>query len=248
MPEHALLLIVGAAVAGFVQGLSGFAFGMVSMSFWAWTIDPRAAAVLTVFGSLVGQLVAAFSAPRAPRWALLLPFVVGGLVGVPVGTAVLPHLEPERFKAFFGAMLVIFCPLMLVAQDLPRFTRGGRVADAAVGLAGGVLGGLGGFTGVLPTLWCTLRGLDKDVQRGLIQNFNLAMLSVAMASYLAAGVVTAAMLPQLALVAPALLIPSLLGARVYIGLSPLAFRRVVLGVLTASGAAMLVSSLPRLLA
>ncbi len=248
MPEHALLLIVGAAVAGFVQGLSGFAFGMVSMSFWAWTIDPRVAAVLTVFGSLAGQIVAAFSAPRAPRWALLLPFVVGGLVGVPIGTAVLPHLEPERFKAFFGAMLVVCCPLMMVAQDLPRLTRGGRVADGAVGLAGGVLGGLGGFTGVLPTLWCTLRGLDKDVQRGLIQNFNLAMLSVAMASYLAAGVVTSAVLPQMALVAPALLIPSLLGARVYIGLSPLAFRRVVLGVLTASGAAMLASSLPRLLA
>lgn len=248
MPEHALLLIVGAAVAGFVQGLSGFAFGMVSMSFWAWTIDPRVAAVLTVFGSLTGQIVAAFSAPRAPRWALLLPFVAGGLVGVPIGTAVLPHLEPERFKAFFGTMLVVFCPLMMVAQELPRFTRGGRVADGAVGLAGGVLGGLGGFTGVLPTLWCTLRGLDKDVQRGLIQNFNLAMLSVSMASYLAAGVVTAAMLPQLALVAPALLIPSLIGARVYIGLSPLAFRRVVLGVLTASGAAMLASSLPRLLA
>ena len=41
---------LGAAVAGFVQGLSGFAFGMVSMSFWAWALDPRLAAALAVFG------------------------------------------------------------------------------------------------------------------------------------------------------------------------------------------------------
>ena len=33
------LVALGAAVAGFVQGLSGFAFGMVSMSFWAWALD-----------------------------------------------------------------------------------------------------------------------------------------------------------------------------------------------------------------
>ena len=63
------------------------------------------------------------------------------------------------------------------ARDLPRITVGGRLADAAVGLAGGMMGGLGGFTGVLPTLWCTLRRYERDVQRTIIQNFNLAMLT-----------------------------------------------------------------------
>ena len=43
-------------------------------------------------------------------------------------------------------------------------------------------------------------------------------------------------------------LPSLLGARVYIGLSEQAFRRVVLSLLTASGFVMLASSLPKLLA
>lgn len=35
-----LVVALGAAVAGFVQGLSGFAFGMVAMSFWAWVLEP----------------------------------------------------------------------------------------------------------------------------------------------------------------------------------------------------------------
>ena len=61
------------------------------------------------------------------------------------------------------------------------------------------------------------------------------------------GIVTRAMLPMFAVVAPAMLIPVLLGARVYIGLSEAAFRRVVLWLLTASGVALLVSALPVLL-
>ncbi|SCU76124.1 exported hypothetical protein [Cupriavidus necator] len=46
MDSTLLIVIAGAAVAGFVQGLSGFAFGMVAMSFWAWAIEPQLVPVL----------------------------------------------------------------------------------------------------------------------------------------------------------------------------------------------------------
>jgi len=68
-----------------------------------------------------------------------------------------------------------------------------------------------------------------------------------MATYLATGMVTRDMLPLFAMVAPAMLVPSLLGARVYIGISAARFRQVVLGLLTASGVALLAASVPRLL-
>jgi uncharacterized membrane protein YfcA len=110
------------------------------------------------------------------------------------------------------------------------------------------MGGLGGYTGVIPTLWCTLRGFDKGAQRGVIQNFNLATLSVTMATYAATGAVTPALWPLLPLLAVTILVPSLLGARLYHRLDERAFRRVVLSLLTAAGAAMLVSALPRVVA
>jgi uncharacterized membrane protein YfcA len=109
------------------------------------------------------------------------------------------------------------------------------------------MGGIGGFTGALPTLWCTLRGYEKDAQRSIIQNFNLSMLAVTMGTYLATGVVTREMLPLFAIVAPAMLVPTLLGARLYIGISEARFRQIVLGLLTASGVALLASALPRLM-
>jgi uncharacterized membrane protein YfcA len=247
MEAQTLVIIAGAVAAGFVQGLSGFGFGLVAMSFWAWTIDPRLAAAMAVFGALTGQIIAAVTVRRGFDVKRLAPFVLGGLLGIPVGMLLLPQVDVQVFKAFLGSLLAVWCPAMLFSAQLPRVTRGGRVADALVGVGGGVMGALGGFTGVLPTLWCTLRGMDKDAQRAIVQNFNLAMLLVTFATYVGTGIIDRTTLPFLAIVAPAMLVPSLLGARLYIGISEATFRKVVLSLLTATGIALLVSSVPRLL-
>jgi uncharacterized membrane protein YfcA len=245
--ELILIVIAGAALAGFVQGLSGFGFGLTAMSLWAWTLEPQLAAALAVFGALTGQVIQAVTVRRGFNWQRLLPFVAGGLCGLPLGIYILPRLDVPLFKGLLGLLLVVMCPLMFIAASLPRITRGGRAADALAGAAGGVMGGLGGFTGVVPTLWCALRGFEKDVQRAVIQNFNLAMLTVTFTTYVVTGIATREMLPLFAIVAPAMLIPSLLGARLYLGISDVAFRKVVLGLLTASGVAMLASALPVLI-
>jgi uncharacterized membrane protein YfcA len=242
--ELILIVALGAALAGFVQGLSGFGFGLTAMSLWAWTLEPQLAAALSVFGALTGQVIAAVSVRRGFNLARLLPFVLGGLAGLPLGIYILPRLDVPLFKGVLGLFLVVMCPLMYFAARLPRMTRGGRAADALSGAAGGVMGGLGGFTGVVPTLWCTLRGFEKDVQRAVIQNFNLAMLTVTFSSYIATGIVTRDMIPLFAVVAPAMLIPVLLGARLYVGISEAGFRKVVLGLLTASGIALLATAGP----
>ena len=78
----------------------------------------------------------------------------------------------------------------------------------------------------------------------MVQNFNLSMLAVAFALQIGAGNVAVAMLPMLGIVAVCVLVPVLLGARLYVGISDAAFRQIVLGLLTASGLALLASSLP----
>ena len=245
--ELILTVALGAALAGFVQGLSGFGFGLTAMALWAWTLEPKLAASLSLFGALVGQLLAAFTVRRGWDWRALLPFVAGGLAGLPLGLWLLPRLDVPLFKGTLGLMLVIVCPLMFFAARLPR-VRGGAAGDALAGAAGGVMGGIGGFTGVVPTLWCTVRGFERDRQRAIIQNFNLSMQVVAFAAYLATGILKPRMLPLLAVVAPAVLLPVLLGTRLYLGISDLTFRKIVLGLLTASGIALLASSMPVLLA
>jgi uncharacterized membrane protein YfcA len=240
-------VIVGAVLAGFVQGLSGFAFGLVAMSVWAWTLEPQLAAVLALFGALTGQVIAAVTVRRSFDKSVLWPFVLGGLVGVPFGVWLLPHLDLVVFKLCLGVLLVLWCPAMLMSQHLPKVSFGGRWADGVVGAIGGAMAGIGGFSGTLPTLWCTLRGFQRDTQRAVIQNFNLSMLMVAFAIHVFSGSIGRAVVPLLGLVALAVAVPVLLGARLYIGISEVAFRKLVLGLLTASGVALLASALPALL-
>lgn len=132
-------------------------------------------------------------------------------------------------------------------KDLPALTRGGRPADAAAGIAGGIMGGLGGITGPIPTLWCILRGWDKQTQRSVIQAFNLSMLGLTLAVYAASGLITPAALNLFAYAAPAMLLPTILGIQLYRRLGDHGFRKVVLVLLLASGAILLTNALPRLL-
>jgi uncharacterized membrane protein YfcA len=153
----------------------------------------------------------------------------------------------DMFKALLGTILIIWCPSMLFISRFPKMTSRGRVADGVIGWIGGVMSGFGGFSGIVPTLWCTLQGMEKDKQRVIIQNFNLGALIFTMLAYLYKGIITVAMLPYFATLVPAMLIPTILGARLYHRISDIAFRRLVLSLLTLSGIALLSSSLPRLL-
>lgn len=237
----------GAAIAGLIQGISGFAFSMVAMSIWVWGVDPQLAAVMAVFGGFTGQVISVLRVRRGWHVSILWPFVVGSLFGIPLGTQLLALLDPNRFKLVLGAMLVVCCSAMLATANLPAIRRGGRVADAGIGLIGGVMAPLSGFSGLAPALWCTLRGYTKDEHRAVMQNFNLLVLGATLGSLVWSGRAHAGLAPQMAVVAGSLLVPSLYGSKIYVGMSPKAFRDGVLWLLVFAGLVMLAASLRSML-
>ena len=97
----------GAAVAGLVQGISGFAFAMVAMAIWVWGVDPQLAAVMAVFGGWTGQVVSAIRVRRGWHLHILWPFVLGSAIGIPIGQRLLPYLDPNQFKLVLGSLLVV---------------------------------------------------------------------------------------------------------------------------------------------
>lgn len=237
------VLAGGAAIAGLVQGISGFAFAMVAMSIWVWGVEPQLAALMAVFGGLTGQIISVIRVRRGWHVSLLWPFLAGSALGIPIGTRLLPLLDANRFKLVLGGMLVVCCTAMLATKRLPSITHGGRVADAAVGLLGGVMAPLSGFSGLAPALWATLRGYTKDAHRAVLQNFNLVVLAATMASLVWSGRARAEHLPQMGVVAASLVLPSIWGSKIYLGMSPVAFRNGVLWILVFAGLTMLASAL-----
>lgn len=233
------VVALGAALAGLVQGLSGFAFGLVAMSVWAWALPPRIAAPLVVFGALLGQLASLYSVRTGFECRRIAPLVVGGALGVPVGVYVLHNADPLRFKLAIGAFLTAYALHGLSASTPPRITAGGRGLDALMGMIGGVLGGLSGMSGAVPAIWTQLRGWNRDLRRATMQIFNISMHLLTLTAYAGTGTLDATTLRLYMVVAPAMLIPSYLGARLYGRFSEETFTRVVFALLLASGAALL---------
>ena len=239
--EVLISVVVGTSLAGLVQGLSGFGFGLVAMSVWSWTIAPQLAAPMVVFGSVVGQLLAIGVVRRGFALRRAVPFIVGGVFGVPLGVMLLRYVDPRLFRGGVGVFLVCYCSAMLMARHLPVITRGGAALDGFFGWIGGVMGGVGGLTGPAPTLWCTLRGWDRDAQRAVFQSFNLTMQCLTLASYAASGTLTVGMVPIFAVMVPAAILPTFLGVRLYRRVSTAAFQRLVLALLLISGVLLVLS-------
>jgi len=240
-------VLIGAVVAGFVQGLSGFAVGLVAMSFWSYVLPPQVIAPLITLSSVAGQALTMRAVFGSLDLRLAAPMLAGGIAGVPVGVALLPFVNGVMFKFGVGVLLTAYCPAMLLARSLPQVRFGGRWADAGAGVVGGIMNGIAGLGGPAPTLWCTLRGWERDVQRAMFQSFIIVVQCLTLAGYVISGTIDRPVLALAAWVLPLVLVPSLLGSRLYARLSVRAFQRVVLVLLFLSGLALLAQSGPALL-
>jgi len=239
----ALLVFAGALLGGLVNGLTGFGTSMTAMPIWAHVLPPVLASPLSVVCSITGQLQTLPAIWHAIDFRRLWPFVLGGLLGVPLGALMLPGIDAAVFKVVIGVLLVAGCGFLLLHGARAAWTRGGRGADAGVGFAGGVLGGLAGMSGLAPTLWAELRGWEKDARRAVFQGYNLTILAFALASQALAGLVTAELARLLLLALPATIAGAWAGRRLYARLDTRRFSKVVLAVLLVAGMVLIATGL-----
>jgi hypothetical protein len=229
-----VLLFLGALAGGFVSGLAGFGTGLMALGIWLHVLPPAVAVPLVMICSITGQTSTLPAFWRFIDVRLVWPFIVGGLAGVPLGTLLVAHADPAHFKLGIGLLLLVF-PTILYFNRPMALSFGGRAADATIGFAGGILGGLAGLSGPLPTLWASVRGWGKDERRGVFQTFNWTVLTAALCLQAGTGFITAEVLWLALFVLPVTILGAWIGARTYRALSDQNFRDVVLGLLFLSG-------------
>ena len=103
-----LLVFAGAFVGGFVSGLSGFGTGLVGMPFWLLALHPIVAAQLAALSAVISQAQTLGTVRHALSWHHLGPMTLAGLIGVPIGVWLLPHVPVSAFKTGIGVTLIVF--------------------------------------------------------------------------------------------------------------------------------------------
>lgn len=232
------VVLAGALVGGFVNGLTGFGTALTALGFWLWVLSPATAASLVIVTTVAAQVQALPLLRGNLDLGRALPFVVPGLLAAPLGAAALGFVDPSGFKLAIGLFLISYSLIALVGRAPRGTTWGGWPADAFVGLAGGFLGGLAGLSGALVALWSDLRALPKEPRRSLLQVFNLSITALALVSHLLGGWIGAAVLLATAIALPGTFVGGWLGARAYKRLGDGDYRRIVLGLLLLSGLAL----------
>lgn len=153
MPAEPLVLLVvvaGALVGAVASGLAGFAFAAATLGLYAHFLAPGVVSPLGVAASLAVQMIVLPMIWRRLDWRAALPFLVGGVCGVPFGATVLSVLSADTFRHLAGALLLLYALSVLVTRRLPALQIDSRLADAAVGFGGGVLGGFAGRARLSP--------------------------------------------------------------------------------------------------
>jgi len=237
------LVVLGALVAGFVNGLTGTAYALAAMSFWLHAMPPSFAAPLVCLCAVGGHLQALPQIWHGVRWPRLWPFLVTGLLGVPLGTLLLSRVQPQPLKLGVGLLLVIYVSWNGFVRRPPTIRKwGGRIADATAGFIGGVLGGMASISGPVPVTWVQLRDWTRDEQRGVNQPYNMAILALALVAAAIGGLLDTRWLFWAAISLPVSLLGTRLGLKAYGRFNDAQFRKILLAMLGVSGIALIASS------
>ncbi len=234
-----ILFVLATFGAAFVTGLAGFAFAVVAAAVWLHFLPPaQCTALIAAFGLIV-QGWSVWKLRQSINPARLAPFLIGGVIGVPIGGEILRWASPTSLRFAVGVVLVAFSLYSLIRPKLPSASNAGRTTDGMVGMINGALGGATGFAGIILTIWSTLRGWTPPEQRAVFQPVGVSVFLMTALFLGGTGTVSSDAIWLFLIGLPALAAGTWAGLKLFGQLDEVGFRRVVLGLLLVSGVSLL---------
>jgi hypothetical protein len=243
-------LVAILAASALMSGLSGFGFSAIGALCLIF-LPPKLGVPLLMTLSAANQIMSlrqlkADMAPIKQWWPDgPAPYLLGGLIGVPVGLAILSSLPTTDLMLVFGGFLVIYAGYSLARpHGAHKTVGGGWLASSLVGMSGGVIGGFTAFPGAAVVVWNGLRHVPKREARAIVQPyiFVLQLLSISLLALQKPETFGPTYWLLVAITVPVVLPCTLLGVRLYKGLSDVNFRRVTFILLGISGLGLLIKA------
>src|SRR5438876_3936121 len=232
-----LILTIAIFLGGVVSGFSGFAFSAVSGAILLHFLEPLVAIPLMMCCSIASQISSLAVIRQYVRWRESAPLLVGGAAGVPIALYFLTITNAHVFRILIGIFLVAYAIYSLTRPGFGMVRQAASpIIRTAVGFAGGLVGGLTAMPGSLPIIWCDLRGLSKEDQRGEVQPFILLTQVFAVLLLMCKpGMLHPDFLSVLPLAIPAVVAGTLVGILLWGKIDEAKFRYSVLCMLLISG-------------
>ena len=239
-------------LSGLVSGLSGFAFSAIG-SACLLLMPPTLAVPLLMALSAANQCmsIGQLRADMPSRWKEIWPggygpYVLGGVLGVPIGIWLLNHLPAARLMLVFGVILTVYSVYSLLKPpDLKMKGSGGANIGMTVGFIGGTLGGFTAFPGAPVVIWTGLQNIPKRITRSIVQPYILVLQLVSLATdvYTHPSAFGMRFWILLAILIPIVLPGTMTGVFLYRRMSDVNFKRISYILLGLSGAGLLIKAI-----
>jgi len=172
--DRELLFYAVGIVAGFVHGLFGFGFPLLSTPLLVFGFDLRSAILLTLVPTVAINLISILS-ERHWREALRTywPIPAFTIVGSFLGTQLLFEVDPEPFRLLLALVLIGY----LVSDHLHRGERVLQVPGWGMALFGLLLGLLAGVVNVFAPLVVAYALYTRMPTLLMVATFNLSFIT-----------------------------------------------------------------------
>ena len=248
-PASVVLLVLILAASAITSGLSGFGFSAVG-ALCLTLLPPKLGVPLLMSLSAANQIMSLGQLkddmkPLRQWWPDgPAPYLLGGVLGVPVGLLILRSLPTTTLIGVLGGFLILYAAYSLIRPAARVSVQGSWVASSLIGMGGGVIGGFTAFPGAPVVVWSGLRRLPKREARAIVQPyiFALQLLAIALLALRHPETFGTAYWSLLAITVPVVLPCTLLGVRLYRSLSDVNFRRVTFILLGVSGLGLVIKA------
>ena len=218
-------------VASFARGYSGFGFSALLVASCSLLVEPALPVAVAMLLEISASVLQAFSVWRDVDWRRVALLLLGALIGLPLGVAVLTLGQPALLRILISIILLASCFALLAGY---RFTRPvGAGGQLGVGAVSGVVNGATAMGGLPVALFLAASAEKPNVMRAtfIAYFFGLDILSGLLLAR--EGVMGPQTVAVAALSLPILALGLWLGGRHFLGASEAQFRRHTLFLLMA---------------
>jgi len=207
----ALITIV--VVAAFIQGLTGFGFGLIALPLLGLFLPLKMIIPLIIMLALFISLTLSIQLRHAIDWKKITALSIATLPGIPLGIYILQNLPAEPLALSLGLVMVSFTSYQLLAT--PKTINLGLPYTLSAGFACGVLTASISTGGPPVIIYAAMQPWSKDQAKATVACFFFISGFTTVVSHAISGLITTEVLYNFTISLPALILGIFAGTFAY---------------------------------
>ena len=219
MSDSYLLIFAILFVSTFIHSTLGFGQALIAMPLLAMVIELKTATPLVAFVLMTIAAIILLRNWRIVDLSAVWRLVLSSCFGIPVGLFLLQGVPEGQMKIFLGILVILFSLFNLTNRHLKMIdlsqVRGGSILGYLFGFVAGVLGAAYNTSGVVITIYATLRDWSPDRFRSTLQSYFVFTGLLILASHGLVGLWTPDVLRLYGISLPLVLVGIFLGGKLH---------------------------------